>query len=233
MEKRIIQDDGLLNELLLSHELMHELTAIKWSLSMIFGGKFGAITDDQKDILGKLIAKNEALIALVGGLLGSSHGANQDQADIQACVEDMVDCLAEVAKKKHITVTFEKPKSALPKTSIEKGVAAMAIKNIFDNAIKYTPEGGTVSVTLRPDKERQCIEVLIRDSGIGLSKDEQGKLFNRFYRADHAAKVNPVGSGMGLFITKQIMEAHQGDIRVESEGENKGSSFYIDFPIAK
>ncbi len=231
--KTVAQDGGFLNELLLSHELLHELTAIKWSLSMILHGKFRATTDDQKDILGKLITKNEALISLVGELLGGSHGGNKDQADIQVCVEDIVRCLADTAAKKNISVDVLKSSSAFPKTSIEKGIAAMVIKNIFDNAIKYTPRGGNIAISVHLDNQKQRIEVSISDSGIGLSKAEQEKLFSRFYRANHAVDVNPDGSGMGLFIARQIMETHQGDIRVQSEGENKGSTFYIDFPVAK
>ncbi|MBX4201006.1 ATP-binding protein [Candidatus Parcubacteria bacterium] len=109
----------------------------------------------------------------------------------------------------------------------------MAIKNILDNAIKYTPDYGTIHIGLGLDEKRGFVEVFISDSGVGLSKEQKKKLFTQLYRGHSAAKTNPGGSGMGLFITKQIMEANQGDVRAESKGENHGSTFYIDFPIHK
>ncbi|MBX4201007.1 hypothetical protein KW786_02660 [Candidatus Parcubacteria bacterium] len=108
-QKRIIKSAGLLNELLLSHELMHELTAIKWSLSMILKGKFGSVNEEQKDIVSKLIVKNETLISLVDALLGGHHGEPGSGADVQACVQDMMSVLAEAAQRKHIEVALVKP----------------------------------------------------------------------------------------------------------------------------
>jgi signal transduction histidine kinase len=228
-----VQNAGILNELLLAHELMHELTAIKWSLSMINDGKFGAVGDEQKDILGKLISKNDNLISLVDGLLGGGHSAGTGNSDVVESTRYVINHLMEEAARKHITISFQKPEIGEVQTPVEKAIVGMAIKNIIDNAIKYTPENGKISVGVAMSDDKKYIQIHVTDSGIGISKEEKEKLFTQFYRSENAAKANPVGSGMGLFITRQIMLAHQGDIRVESGGEGKGSTFYIDFPLAK
>jgi signal transduction histidine kinase len=115
--------------------------------------------------------------------------------------------------------------------------------NLIDNGIKYTEGGGSVRVSLqkelrpagkypsdRVEKEREnFIKIIVSDTGIGISKEDQGKVFNRFFRVDKARSREQGGSGLGLSICKWIVEAHQGEIEVESE-LGKGSSFIVRLP---
>jgi heavy metal sensor kinase len=115
--------------------------------------------------------------------------------------------------------------------------------NLIENGIKYTEEGGSIRITLqkeyppqarhqsdRVEKERErFVKIIVSDTGIGISKEDQEKIFNRFFRVDKARSREQGGSGLGLSICKWIVEAHQGEIRVDSE-LGKGSSFIVKFP---
>jgi signal transduction histidine kinase len=104
---------------------------------------------------------------------------------------------------------------------------SQVIQNLIDNAIKYTKEGW---IKVKVDKEDSEVLISVSDSGIGMSKELQQKLFGQFVR-DPAIKKEIHGTGLGLYITKHIVEAHHGKIWAESEGINKGSTFYIKLPI--
>jgi len=105
---------------------------------------------------------------------------------------------------------------------------SLALTNLIENAIKYTPEGGSVNVTLQADLQDASINVA--DTGIGIAKEEQSKIFERFYRTDKTRNRETGGTGLGLAITYKTVVMHNGSIGVESE-EGKGSTFTIQIPL--
>ena len=115
----------------------------------------------------------------------------------------------------------------------DKGKIRQVMMNLIDNAIKYTPKG---SVTLEIKKETHeghlKISIIVSDTGVGLSADAMPKLFQKFARAKNANDANVLGTGLGLYVVRQMVEAHKGTVRVESEGENKGSRFIVEIPGA-
>jgi signal transduction histidine kinase len=104
------------------------------------------------------------------------------------------------------------------------------ITNFVDNAIKYTPKG-SITVTLTADKIKNKATIAIKDTGQGLSKTSIDSLFDKFTRARNANKVNTTGTGLGLYVGRQLITGHNGRVWVESEGEGKGSTFYIELPL--
>jgi len=103
----------------------------------------------------------------------------------------------------------------------------LAINNLLDNAIRYTPAGGRVTVSLSRGKKE--IELSVKDTGVGIPKDQQERVFTKFSRGANVIRMATEGSGLGLFITKNIIEAHGGKIWFES-GEGKGTTFYLTLP---
>jgi signal transduction histidine kinase len=102
--------------------------------------------------------------------------------------------------------------------------------NFTDNAIYYTPSGGKINVELK--ETAKSVEFTVKDSGIGVPKDQQHKLFTKFYRADNARKARPDGTGLGLFMAKKVIIAQGGSMIFESK-EGKGSTFGFSFPKEK
>jgi two-component system sensor histidine kinase VicK len=106
----------------------------------------------------------------------------------------------------------------------------LAVQNLIDNAIKYSADNSKIDITLTSDNEN--IEFKIQDQGIGIPEAQQQKIFTKFFRGDNAEKVNTIGSGLGLFLAQNIIEAHSGKIWFES-GAGSGTTFYFSLPIRK
>ena len=121
---------------------------------------------------------------------------------------------------------LQKPEEVLSINADRQKLKA-AIFNIIDNAVKYTTEGG-VSITVKRDNN---LTIVIADTGIGIAKEKTQTIFDQmFVRSEEAKKVSSLGSGVGLYLYNQIIKSHHGRIWVESEGQGKGSTFYIELP---
>jgi signal transduction histidine kinase len=109
----------------------------------------------------------------------------------------------------------------------DKDKLKQVISNLIDNSLKYTPSG-SVDVRLTCDKNTRKYHITVQDTGIGIPKEILPKLFQKFTRANNANKTNIKGTGLGLYVAKQMIEAHHGTIRAESDGEGKGSKFIVE-----
>jgi signal transduction histidine kinase len=217
-----------------AHQLRTPLSAIKWTLRMILDGEVGEITDEQREFLEKTYEANERMILLINDLLNVAkieEGRYFYRAyltDLEPIVKSMVDYYQEEAKRKNIKLEFVKMSDYFPRVMIDPEKIKLAIQNLLDNALHYTPKGGSVTVTLiHGDKDVLCS---IKDNGVGIPKSQQSRVFTKFFRAENVIRMQTEGSGLGLFITKNIIEAHNGKIWFESE-EGKGTTFYFSLPI--
>ena len=111
---------------------------------------------------------------------------------------------------------------------IDVGKIKELLSNLIDNAIKYTEEGG---VTVSIESTDTLARVLIKDTGIGISKENAARLFQKFIRTEQTKKMDSGGSGLGLFVGKTFVEGHGGRVYAESEGEGKGSTFIVELPL--
>lgn len=220
--------------LLAVHQLKTSVASVKWSLKMFLDGDFGKIDKEQKDVIQRLYKRNDALISLIDNLLDATkiedgaYSYNKTLVDVQALVQSVIAYFQDKIKSKKIKVEFKKPPQRLPKIMLDKEKIESAIQNLFDNALKYTNIGGNIRISLEGDGKD--IKFQVKDSGIGIPKNQQAKVFSKFFRAVNANKIENSGSGLGLFIAKKIIEDHNGSIWFESE-ENKGSTFYFTLPV--
>ncbi len=144
-------------------------------------------------------------------------------------VEETVKHFVLDATRKNIKIVFEKPMSVISEVNIDKERVQLILQNLLDNAIAYTPPSGEVTISVKSDT--MFLEVAIKDTGIGIPKNQQAKIFDRFFRADNAIKTRSEGSGLGLFISKHIVEKHGGKIWFESE-DKKGTVFHFAIPFS-
>jgi len=219
---------------LAAHQLRTPLSAIKWTLKMILDGDLGEMTKEQKDFLEKSYVSNERMINLINDLLNVTrieegrYLYSPEPVQLEDLTEETIKNYKEEIERKNIKFHFEKPKNKIPALKLDAEKIKLTISNLLDNAVKYTLPGGKIDVSLKSDKEKATF--LIKDSGIGIPEDQQKRLFNKFFRGANALRIETDGSGLGLFIAKNIIEAHKGKIGFESE-EDKGSTFYFDLPF--
>jgi signal transduction histidine kinase len=219
-----------------AHQLRTPLSAIKWTLQMIIDGDLGYLSPEQKTFLMQGYKSNERMINLVNDLLnvarieegrfGYQFSLIHLEDLIQATIQDFIHKIQE----KKINFQYLRPSNPLPKVNVDPAKMRLVIGNLIDNAIKYTPKNKQVTISIKYDKLN--LEVSIKDSGIGIPADQQKRLFSKFFRSENAVRAQTEGSGLGLFIVKNIIEKHKGAIWFES-AENKGSNFCFTLPVNK
>jgi signal transduction histidine kinase len=217
-----------------AHQLRTPLSGIKWTLNMILSGDLGPLSNDQKTFLMKGYESNQRMIGLIEDMLGADRiGSGKlryrfARVQIMDIIDNVLYDLIQLAKKKNITISFPNRNENLAKVYIDPDKMREVVVNLVENAIKYSPEKGTI--TIEAVEENGFVKVTVKDQGIGIPVDQQKNIFSRFFRASNAVKVQTDGSGLGLFIVKGIIEKHGGQIWFES-AEGKGSAFYFTVKI--
>ena len=217
-----------------AHQLRTPLSAIKWTLKMLLDGDLGKITGEQRDFIEKTYKSNERMINLINDLLDVSRIEEGRYlykpilTNLESVIQFVVNSYKEEIERKKLKFEFKKPEKKLPEVRVDVEKIKLAIDNLLGNAIRYTLAGGEVTVSLKCVKKE--IELSVKDTGVGIPKDQQGRVFTKFFRAANAIRMETEGSGLGLFIAKNIIEAHGGKIWFESE-EGKGTTFYFTLPI--
>jgi signal transduction histidine kinase len=215
-----------------SHELRTPLTSMMGFLEMIREGEAGELTEQQQRFLSIVYRSSERLQRLVGDLLFVARlDANGLQlhfgdVDLVEVVRENVEATSALARSRTIDLVSEF--DVLPPVTADRERLGQLVTNLLSNAIKFTPEQGTVTVRTFANGGSAVLEV--EDTGIGIPSGEQGRLFQRFFRSTNATERAIPGTGLGLVITKAIVEAHGGSITVRSELE-EGTCFRVELPF--
>ena len=216
-----------------THQLWTPASAIKWSLQMLLNGDIGSLNEEQRSLIKKTYDANNREIKLIEDLLNVAkiemgmYPSDMSLSNIEEIIKSIIDECKEEANKKNILIKFEKSENQFPMVMVDVEKIKLAIKNILDNSIRYSSKGGAVEILLSKNKE---IEIQISDNGMGIPKNEQNKVFNKFFRGSNILQIDTEGTGLGLYMSKSIIEAHNGKIWFNSE-EGKGTTFFISIPI--
>jgi signal transduction histidine kinase len=215
-----------------SHELRTPLTSMMGFLEMIREGEAGQLTDEQKRFLAIVYRSSERLQRLVGDLLfvarldASGLQLQFAEAHLDEVAREAVESNAALARSREINLRSEI--GDIPAVWGDRDRLAQLVSNLISNALKFTPAGGTVTVRVFLDAHNAVLEVA--DTGIGIPKGEQERLFQRFFRSSTATEQAIPGTGLGLVISKAIAEAHAGSISVESD-TGAGTCFRVELPL--
>jgi len=222
---------------MVTHDLRNPAGVISLSLNLLLDEENGPLTEEQRELTRMAQAASEKMLGLINDYLdyakidaGYLHLAlsNTDLCEVvQSCIR-----LAEVqAKSRQQTLTIDLlTKPLLADADGER--LRQVVDNLLSNAIKYTPEGGQISIQLSQDAERDQAILRISDTGRGIPREELPLLFTKYHRVPGQATRGIKGTGLGLLIVKEIVEAHGGNIQVESEGvPGRGTTFVIRIPL--
>lgn len=215
-----------------SHQLRTPLSAIKGFTSMILEGSYGRITEKIKDKTEKIYESTERLIRLVNDLLDLSHMEggkmeyNFDQVDFDAMVKSVVEELRPNAARRNLNFDCQLSDEEFWVWADEQKLRQV-VMNLVDNAIKYTQQG---SVEVALERQGSDIIMSVKDTGMGMSQGDIDNLFQKFARGGNAARLHTEGAGIGLYVAKNLIEAQNGRVWAESQGEGKGSIFFVRLP---
>lgn len=216
-----------------AHQLRTPLSAIKWVIKMVADGDAGKLNKEQQDLLDRGYKSNERVISLVNDLLNVSRieegrfGYSFSKGDFEEVLNIVVADLEKNIAKNHIKLVLDKPKK-LPKIYMDKDRMALVMQNFLENAVKYTPEYGKIEIKI--EIKENLMEVEVKDNGVGIPEKDKEKLFTKFFRASNVMRMQTKGTGLGLFIAKNIIEKHNGKIWIESE-EGKGTTACFTLPL--
>lgn len=220
-----------------AHQLRTPLTSIKWILTSLIGGDFGSLNDEQKEYLQKTNQSNERMINLVDDLLNLSRIEEgryiQDKSNfsLEEVIQKNIEAISTKLTKKKLEILFRNEAGHI-QIMADKEKINLVIQNLIENAANYSLESGKISVFLREDKEKNEVVFQVEDSGIGIPEDQKDRIFTKFFRAQNAIHAETVGSGLGLFINKNIIESHGGKIWFLSE-KDKGAIFSFSLPLGE
>jgi signal transduction histidine kinase len=163
-------------------------------------------------------------------LEGEKMETKPEKVNIEPLIRNIIKEKLEYIKEKKLKIIIKKPNFTIPKLWCDPEKTSRAISNLIENAISYTEKG---NIELSFTNKKDFLEINIKDEGCGITKDDREKIFQKFSRGNRAPNIHPDGSGLGLYITKKIVEGNGGEIYFESKGENKGTTFSFTTPIYK
>jgi len=212
-----------------AHQLRTPLSGISWALGALLadGDNF---TGEQRLLVERSLNKSKELISIVGTLLDAASieegrfGYRFEELSVKKEIQEIINDRRAIIERDKVELLFESKEEEIPTIQGDRERIRWVLLNLIDNAIKYTNAGGRVSVSVEVDTD--FLKILVKDNGIGIAKDAQDKIFSKFFRSKEAVEKRDDGSGLGLFIAKNIVLRHGGKMWFESE-LNKGSVFYF------
>jgi PAS domain S-box-containing protein len=220
---------------LASHQLRTPLSTVSWYAEMLLAGDAGVLNDEQKNYVEEIYQGNRRMVELVNALLNVSRlelGSFIVEPEPTHLIPIAESVLAEVkplSEKKQVTIT-QKFAPDLPVFNVDPKLLRIIFQNLLSNAVKYTPEKGTITLEVVLDEKKENVSIKVADSGYGIPREQQEKIFTKLFRADNVKDLDAEGTGLGLYIVKSIIDQFKGKVWFESV-LNKGTTFTVMVPL--
>jgi signal transduction histidine kinase len=217
-----------------THELRAPVSGAQSLLRVLVRGMTGELTRQQREILDRVETRLKNLMELIHDLLALAASKTAELQEtpralpLQEAVQHAVDLVSQEAGEKQIRLTYEAPAEVILVRATPDGLAQI-FGNLVGNAVKYTPQGGRVSVQVA--RQPAGVLVTVADTGMGIPAEDLPHLWEEFFRAGNAKRSGITGTGLGLSIVKRLVETYEGMISVQS-AEGKGTTFTVSLPVA-
>jgi signal transduction histidine kinase len=218
---------------LTTHDLRSPLTVISGVISFFTSGRLGELSPEQKNMVSMMERNTQNLIELVNDLLDASKLESGTirlevaSIDLRGVLDELRETMELLAKEKEIELVETLP-ADLPPVEADRAKLRRIILNLLSNALKFTRKGGRVEV--RVERQESQVRISVSDTGVGIAPEDVARLFDKYEQARSRATRGEKGTGLGLYITRQLVELHGGEIKVESE-VGRGSTFSFTLPM--
>ncbi len=218
---------------IVSHQLRSPLSNLRWIIELLNSGKVDSVSEKQLEYFKVLKENSDRMRELISDLLIISRietakfPLKKKEFSLVELIKELIKGLEPLAKASNVEVKFE-PKADSPKIFADPSQIQLVIENLLDNAIRYIKEKGRVGIKLKRKDGDLYFE--IEDTGVGIPKEDQKYIFQKFFRSENVMRYQTQGSGLGLYIAKSIVEKSGGKISFKSE-EGKGSTFWFNLPL--
>lgn len=216
-----------------SHQLRSPLSNLRWAIELLMSGRLGKIEEKQTEYF-KILKENsgrmEELVSdllIVSRLETATLPLKKKEIFLEDLINKLISEFQPLARASNVEIGF-KSQENLPKILADPSQIRLVVENLLDNAIRYIKDSGQVRLLLEKRGENLYFE--IKDNGVGIPKEDQKYIFQKFFRSENILRYQTQGSGLGLYISKAIVERAGGKIGFKSE-ENKGSTFWFTLPI--
>jgi signal transduction histidine kinase len=219
-----------------SHQLRSPLTSIRGYTSMLLEGSYGKLPVKAAEVISKISDSSKYMALSIEDYLNVSRieagNMRYELSDFNAkeLVEKIVDEMRPIAIKKGLVMVFRSDCNGSCAIHADIGKTRQIVMNLLDNSMKYTPKG-TITVVVHDNVKKKILSITVQDTGVGMSAETMETLFEKFVRAKNANCVNVTGTGLGLYVAKKMVTEMGAKIWMESEGEGKGSTFHVEFPL--
>ncbi len=233
--ERLAQANRLKSEFvsIVSHQLRSPLSNMRWALDILMSGRMGKIGEKQLEYFSILRENSDRMRELVKDLLTVSRietarlSFKKERFSLEELVKELISSFNSFSKASNTEISFQAEKD-LPMVFSDRSKIKLVVENLIDNAIRYTKNKGKVEIKLK--KKDGSLYFEIKDNGVGIPKEDQKYIFQKFFRSKNASRYQTDGSGLGLYIVKSILEKAEGKIGFRSQ-EGKGSTFWFTLPI--
>lgn len=220
----------------MNHELRTPLNSIIGFSKLLHKGFFGSINDKQKEALSDILSSSRHLLNLINDILDIAkveakkmelHISNVNVSDL---IRNNTFIIKEQCMQMKLKLCFEVDR-ILPGIQADEQKLKQSLYNLISNAVKFTPEGGEITIGAYP--EDKSMVIFVRDTGIGIEEKDRDKIFSSFQQIDSALSRKYEGTGLGLALSKSFIELHGGRMWFESKGKDKGSTFFMSIPMTR
>lgn len=221
---------------LASHQLRTPLSAINWYAELLRDGEAGKMTKQQKEFVDEIFTGNQRMVKLVNELLNVSRidfgnfTIDPVELDVVEIAHSVVKELTPAISKKKLNVEEKYGGEKIPYLA-DPNILRIVIQNLVSNSVKYTPPKGKIIVRIEAEDTKQKLLIEVSDTGYGIPKDQQNQIFSKLFRADNVKEMDTVGTGLGLYVLKSIVEESGGTVGFVSE-LNEGTTFTVLLPLS-